>query len=161
MPRLRGTIEATDSITAPFTQRPCLGYRVVLRASEFFGGDVMLIDAWTRGGNVTLDDDDRTIHLVGGAVDIVDPQAVEISDRAAVARYLDAIEPALSSDTRPLLAFDTVTESILPIGARVELMGKVVEVPGMYRETGRHWRMRDVPRVRVLAMMPTYRDREP
>jgi hypothetical protein len=160
VPRLHGTIEATDSITAPLTQRPCLGYNVVLRASEFFGGDVMLVDAWTRGGNVALDDG-RTIQLVEGPVEIADPMAVEISDRAAVAQYLDAIEPALSSDTRPLLAFDTVTESIIPVGARVELIGKVVEVPGMYRETGRHWRMRDVPLVHVLPPTPTHRDGEP
>jgi hypothetical protein len=155
----RGTVQATDSITAPLTGRACLGYGVVLRAREFFGGDVMLIDAWTRGGNVVLDDD-RTIQLVEGPVEIDDPMAVEISDRAAVAQYLDTIEPALCSDTRPLLAFDTVTESIIPAGAHVELMGKLVKVPGMYRETGRNWRMRDVPLVRVLPMTPTYRDGE-
>jgi hypothetical protein len=158
--RWSGTVQATDSVTAPLTGRPCMGYGVVLRASEFFGGDVMLIDAWTRGGNVVLDDG-RTIQLAEGPVEIADPTAVEIDDRAAVKRYLGAIEPALSSDTRPLLAFDTVTESIIPIGAHVELMGKIVEVPGMYRETGRHWRTRDVPLVRVQLPMQTYRDGEP
>ena len=155
MPRWRGTVQATDSITAPLTKRPCLGYSVVLRAREFFGGDVMLIDAWTRGGNVILDDG-RTVQLVDGPVEIDDPTAIEISDRAAVTRYLDAIEPALLSYTRPLLTYDTVTESIIPIGAHVELVGKLVEVPGMYRETGRHWRVRDVPLARVLPTTPTY-----
>ncbi|HWN66369.1 MAG TPA: hypothetical protein VNM90_01955 [Haliangium sp.] len=160
VPHWRGVVQATDSITAPLTGRPCLGYSVVLRAREFFGGDVMLIDAWTRGGSVALQDG-RTIQLVEGTIEIADPTAVEIGDRAAVARYLDAIEPALSSDARPLLVFDTVTESILPAGSQVQLMGKVVEVPGMYRETGRHWRMRDVPLVHVLLPTPTHPGRAP
>ena len=160
VPHWRGVVQATDSITAPLTGRPCLGYSVVLRAREFFGGDVMLIDAWTRGGNVILDDG-RTIQLIEGTIEIADPTAVEIGDRDAVARYLDTIEPALTSDTRPLLPYDTVTECIIPIGSRVELIGKIIEVPGMYRETGRHWRMRDVPLVRVLPPAPTYPDGEP
>lgn len=157
-PRWHGTIEATDSITAPLTKRPCLGYSVVLRANEFFGGDVMSIDAWIRGGNVVLDDG-RTLHLPEGPIEIDDSAAVEITDRTAVARYLDAIAPALSSDARQPLVYDTVTESIVPIGARLEVLGKVVEVPGLYRDAGRHWRVRDVPRVRVLA--PAHRDGEP
>lgn len=150
VPRVRGTIESTHSITAPLTSRPCLGYSVVLRAREFFGGDVMLIDAWTRGGKLVLDDG-RTLQLIEGTIDIDDPTAVAITDEAAVAQYLEAIAPGLPSDPRRTLVHDTVTESIIPIGARLEVLGKLVEVPGMYRETGRNWRVRDVPLVRVLS----------
>jgi hypothetical protein len=148
--RWHGTIQATDSITAPLTKRPCLGYSVVLRANEFFGGDVMLIDAWTRGGNVVLDDG-RTLQVPEGTIEIDDPATVKITDMAAVAQYLDAIAPELPSDPRRPLVYDTVSESIIPIDAQLEVLGKVIEVPGMYRESGRNWRVRDVPRVQVLS----------
>jgi hypothetical protein len=148
--RWRGTVYATDSITAPLTKRRCLGYSVVLRANEFFGGDVMLIDAWTGDSNIVLSDG-RTLQLPTGTIEIDDPAAVEITDMAAVAQHLDAIAPGLSSDARWPRVYDTAIESIIPIGGYLDVLGKVIEVPGMYRESGRNWRVRDVPRVQVLS----------
>jgi hypothetical protein len=52
-----------------------------------------------------------------------------------------------------------VTESILPTDAEIEVIGKLVEVPSLYRDAGRSWRMREVPMVRVVEPprhMPTY-----
>lgn len=159
--RQRGILRG-PLLTAPLTGRPCLGYSVILRATEFFGGDIMLIDAWIGQGIVTFHDG-RTLHVPEGLVEIDHPAPTRITDQDAIERYLASIVPGHSSvppdGARPLFPYDVVTESILPTDAEVEMIGRLVELPGMYRDAGRSWRMRDVPMVRVVEPplhMPTY-----
>lgn len=159
--RQRGILRG-PLLTAPLTGRPCLGYSVILRATEFFGGDIMLIDAWIGQGSVTFHDG-RTLHVPEGLVEIDHPAPTRITDQDAIERYLARVVPGQASPlpdgARPLFPYDVVTESIIPTDAEVEVIGRLVELPGMYRDTGRSWRMRDVPMVRVVEPplhMPTY-----
>jgi hypothetical protein len=155
---LRGHLRG-PRVTAPLTGRPCLGYSVLLRANEFFGGDIMLIDAWIGDGSVALHDG-RTVHIPEGLVEIDDPAPDTVTDQAAIERFLAGLAPgetrALLAGERPPVPYDVVTESILPVDTELEVAGKLVEVPGMYRDAGRAWRLRDVPILRVVEPPPAH-----
>lgn len=158
--RQRGIVRSAH-ITAPLTGRPCVGYSVILRANEFFGGDIMLIDACIGEASVELKNR-HTLHL-SGPVEIDDPAPVAITDRNAIERYLDDLVPGLmrgattdlpgaaTPGARREVPYDRVTESIIPPDAEVEIVGKTVEVPGLYREGDRSFRMREVPVVRPVV----------
>ena len=174
--RHRGLLRSTQ-LTAPLTGRPCLGYSVIVRASEFFGGDVMLIDAWIGAGSIELDDG-RTLQISRGVVELDAPAPVEITEQAAIERYLAGLAPGLArgasrgampgatpgatpgarndgagapaAGPRRFFPYDLATESIIPLDAEVEVVGKTVEVPGLYRDGGRSYRLREVPVVRVV-----------
>ena len=110
---------------------------------------------------VSLDTEDGRVPE--GLIAIDHPAPTRITDQDALERYLARIVPGQTSllpdGARPLFPYDVVSESILPTDAEVEAIGRLVELPGMYRDAGRSWRMRDVPMVRVVEPplhMPTY-----
>ena len=166
-PRHRGTIYGTATLRAPLTGRPCLAYAVVLRVDEFFGGNVMVIDAMTSTAEVLVDegpDNARILMIPEGSVEIdagahghhrcsrqpsANATELQIRDRGAIADYLRQRAPALYQDPRPLLPYDIAVESIVPNRAEVEIVGKTVEVPGMYRDAGQRFQVRGTPFVRL------------
>lgn len=58
-------------------------------------------------------------------------------------------------------ADDLVTESIILLGAEVEVAGKTVELPGLYRDGGWSHRLREVPVVRIVDPLTAPTHAEP
>lgn len=148
----RGVVRGDSSIRAPLTGRACIAYIVCYKASNYYGGDVMLVDCATGSFSVHLDDG-REVEIPGGRIRLEVPHAQTIADLARVHQHIEEIAGELRNDgseARPAMPYDSATEGLLSDGDRIELFCKLSEVTMSYRETAKRFVPMTVPRVRVL-----------
>lgn len=155
----RGVVHGDSTIRAPLTGRPCIAYIVCYTASNYYGGDVMLVDCATGGFSVQLDDG-RDVEIPAGRIRLEVPQSQAVADLALIHEHVERISQELRNDgteARPHLPYDSATEGLLGDGDRVELFCQLNEVTMSYRETAKRFVPMTVPRVRVLkpAAPPT------
>jgi hypothetical protein len=133
---LAGVVEGDrERSDTPASDDASVGYALEYSASRVVGGAVMLIDSATRGFDVKLDDG-RRVRVAPGTIRLVaDRHALGGGERELAASHLDAIDPARTrvldaeNPTTDAFPYDTVRESLLRVGDRVEVTCGVESMP--------------------------------
>lgn len=127
---LPGRIVSGETIPAPVTSRPCVGYGLALVRTRARAGAVMLHDAATGGFDVKLDDG-RTVRVPAGRLCLEAPlPRVSDAPGEGLDGYLKALDPTRApGDLLDPFAHDLAFEARLRPGDRVEVLAALEVVP--------------------------------